>query len=230
MRGIHPALLLPVVSLQSHEGFKLVSRLLAAQAAGAMPIASLSRTTPDDLRAARYMWCMLGLCPAGWYLQQGLNANLGLMPKGLYIVAPYWAGDPHLPLPNRELHLSGHTVLPLHNDAPEAGGTVAVAKLSAYASVFTPSAETRWRWLGVAFRRDTEGLHTNLLGRVLLTTGGASVALWSWISGLHSNLILIASTGLGWLAFGLAILNLLVIAVLLFQRRTHRRWGGKMRT
>lgn len=229
MHGIHSALLLPTDPLRAMKDSKLIAHLLAAQAAGAIPIASLSRTTPNELRAARYMWCMLGLCPAAWYLQQGLDANLALMPKGLYIVAPYWSSDPHLPLPNRELHLLGHTVLPMHNDAPKAGGTAAVAKLSGYARVFTPACKTRWRWFGITFRRDTEGLHTSPLGRVLLTMGGASVALWYWINGLHSNLILAASTGLGWLAFGLAILNLLVIVVLLFQRRTPKRGENKMR-
>lgn len=227
MRGVHPALLLPTDPMRAMKDSKLIAHLLAAETAGAMPVASLSRTTPNDLRAARYMWCMQGLCPAAWYLQQGVDTNLALMPKGLYIVAPYWSGDPRLPLPNRELHLSGHTVLLLHNEAPKAGGTVAVTKLSAYARVFTPSNETRWRWFGVQFRRDAEGLHTSLLGRVLLTVGGASVALWHWVSGVHSNLILTASTGLGWLAFGLAILNLLVIVVLLFQRRTPSRRDGK---
>lgn len=223
IRGIHPAIILPADPWKIINSSKVIANIQTAQKDGAMPIASLSKTTPDDFRSTRYIWCMLGVCPAGWYLQRGLKASIAQMPNGLYVVPPDWRDDTHLPLPNRELHFSGHTILVLRKNAPEAGGTMAMVNPTKISNVFTPSTETRWRFMGVPFRRDAEGLHTDFFGWAILTSGEASIDSWRWISGLNINPVPILGTSFGWLAFIASVIYLLVVAPIFFRRIWKKR-------
>lgn len=180
-RGIHPGLLLAYTQ-PAHLKFSRLAHLRALVHAGAVPIAPLRAATPSRERAARYLWCMRGLCPAAWYLVDGVGQGLALVPQGLYLSAPHWQGHPGWPLPARAFRLWGRRVLVYYGrGAGSPAGVAAQSGLALSTPAFDPAPVAHWRWWGIRFRQDQAGLETNWGGSMLLRAGRAATWLAAWV-------------------------------------------------
>lgn len=225
LKGVQPGILLPVNAEQALRNKSLFNRIKTAVRNGALPIAWLRAPLPRVLWAARYVWCMSGVCPAAWYLPEGLSHDQTLLPMGVYLVAPHWVGRNNLPLPYRVLRFGTQTLLPFQKLLPAAGGVAAVLHVRESIHAFTPTVSMRWKWLGVSFERDNSGLHTGVSGKVLLAVGGGSIRVWSMLKAWQGNIPMVLSENFSWLALVFGVLNLGVLSLIITRRRRGARIG-----
>lgn len=222
--GIRPGVLLPQLHAAAPLPAKLRRRLTEARSAGALPIAQISGALPAAQRAARYRWCLSDLCPVAWYLPDGLRSDVSRLAPGLYLAAPHWQGHTDWPLPPRLLSLdSSHKIMPLLEYAPAAGGSAAVFDPNAWRTFASgpPRTTQHWRWLGIDFVADADGVYTGILGNAMLLIGGGCITLWQWSSSAHVDLLALISSNFSWAVLILGLINILTLIMLtLLRRRT----------
>lgn len=218
-KGVQPGILLPTNLRKVWADSAVQRHILEAERAGALPVAELRPPLLRSLRAARYIWCLSGACPAAWYIPGGLSQDIALLPKGVYLVAPHWGVGAEFPLPNREMHLWGRTIMPLHFVTPSVGGVAAVLNPSSGAWAFAPAVKLRWRWMGIEFVRTNTGLHTTLAGRTVLALGNGFVSIWETLNAWQSEVLFVISKNFGWLVLVLGFVNLLALMLMIALRR-----------
>jgi len=215
--GVIPGFLLPDKKVKNPELFQEIEKL---RKAGAIPIAPLKDRLKSTLESKRYYWCMHGLCPAGWYIEDGIDEVIELLPKGLYISAPHWYEKPNLPIPDRMINLNGKEILPwtqikvLNNDDNKTNQSVMEER-----SYFTPTIQEHWNWLGVDFYYKQDKIATNLIGRIMLDVGKLSFWMWDRFHLININLFSLINENFSWIAVLIAIFNIILLVISIIRRK-----------
>lgn len=215
--GARPALLLPaLVRFDSNSG--ILDRLHQAVRLGAVPVATLRTRTVAGQHDALLYWCSLDMCPAAWYIPDGISLHLLDLKSGLYLTGPHWRGHPDWPVPARLLRLdSHHRLLPLYHHAQAINGTAAAFAVPDKAIWFMPrTAPYSWHFWGFDLERRSDGLQGNAVALFLLGASGLAVFLWSHIASISTTLVLYVTHLFTWLWLWVLAINLAVLAVSLF--------------
>jgi len=210
-RGVHPGLLLPEDPRTLAGDAGLARRARDAQALGAVPVLSTTARSPAAPAAAATFYAAMGLPPAAVYLPGGLTPRIQSFPRGQYLVAPSWEGEPALPLPSRPFEVYGRRVLPVHAARPDGGGTHGELSPPAGAGVYTPVLGWRWQMLGATFVRDGDGLHVDGRGRVILWFAPVMFAWWMWADVPLGSMLALFTSGLAWVALSVGALTILAL-------------------
>jgi hypothetical protein len=226
-RGIRPALLLPAITDTLAGDLSLLAQLRQARRAGGLPVVALANANPEDQELALKFWCSFSLCPAAWYLPQGVGLDIVRLLPGVYLSAPHWYGHPQWPLPDREMDRAGRRILPLHERIPESGGTVAVIAAPPDAALYAPQLQPlHWTWGIIDYQSGGDGLQADSTGWLQLQVRALSLQLWSGVRSSRISLLASASDGFAWVSIGLIALNLAFYFGLVFERlRPSRRTG-----
>lgn len=185
-------------------------RLRQAVALGARPVVVLEQPSPLRQRDLLMAWCSLGLCPAAFHLPRGVTQRLGDLLPATYLSAPWMAGVPEWPLPQRHLELGGRHLLVLLPGDEVANGRVAQRGVpAAHTSVHAPALQPiRWQVGGIDFHLEQGRLESGGLGNALLALYRVSLTLWPLLGQDYTRLVLWASLGFAWLSLMLMLFNL----------------------
>lgn len=205
--GIRPGFLLPENHLEDPHLFDQLKKL---REMGAIPIATLKERKKSKLEAKRYYWCMHGVCPAGWYLPDGINETVKFLPKGLYISASHWYKKPNLPIPDRMIEFCDKNILPW-NQIKVLFNTEEIRKDPFVSHYFTPKINESWKWLGIEFYYTQGQLHTNFIGKIILGVGEFSFWIWDRIHLIKINFFSWINENFSWLAVAIALLNIIML-------------------
>ena len=196
-QGIHPILLLAGNAYASSPSRKVI-RWKTAIKEGAIPFFSLYPETPARLQTLTNLWCFRGICPAGWYLPNGVGSAISFLPKATYLVAPHFQGRDDWPVPLRELHWNGAVLYPLFQDLQIAGGTGAVTAFVPKNITFSPPLRYTGEVLGFSYHW-TDNHYISALGlQVIQVIGSALLAGKELLRRLEGNWLFGLSEELPW--------------------------------
>ncbi|MHB8730384.1 MAG: hypothetical protein ACYDAB_01135 [bacterium] len=209
-RGVHPGLLLPEDPRVLARDAGLARRAREAQTLGAVPVLSTTARNPAAAAAAATFYAAMGLPPAAAYLPRGLTPRIVSFPRGQYLAAPTWEGEPALPLPSRPFDVYGQRVLPVHRSRP-GGGTYAALAPPAGAGVYTPALGWRWQMLGATFVRDGDAFYVDGRGRVVLWLARVVFVWWTWADLPLGSALALFTSGLAWVALCVGAFTILAL-------------------
>lgn len=203
--GVRPGLLLGELTTALSDRQQL-ERLREASRLGAYPIAPLQREDLGRQSELIMAWCGLGLCPRAFYLVDGVDASIHGLVEATYLGN---SQDAEWPLPHRLVSVDGSQVLPLLEHDELANG---------HAAQRTPRAglplhgvdplPVEWRFYGIHFRVDDDGLETSLGGKVASVLYSLSLRLWPALSQQAFSILFWLSFLFAWLSFFLVIVSL----------------------
>lgn len=112
------------------------------------------------------LYAALGILVNGVYIDRGYSPDLNALPKGLYLVAAHWQNRPDLPIPQSDWTDHGHHFVVLPARYRPADGVAADAAAPP-GTAYTPALGQSWSFAGAAYKVDTDGEHSSLLGWTL---------------------------------------------------------------
>ena len=213
-KGVKPGFLLPQGRSFNYESFEKIRNLSKI---GAIPIAGLKKVSNQDMEVMRYYWCMHGSCPAGWFLESGVDQNLKALPPSLYLGTKYWKNNINLPTPDRVFKVGDKKIVPWNQIQTVRLGEE--KKQQEFSSYFTPLHNEKWQWLGVDFHYKDSGIETNIFGNIILLVGEMSFIIWDKIHPLNINIFSIINQNFSWIAVFIAGLNIFLMIKSIMKKR-----------